>query len=44
MATYQLGNDIIGKIGLLGPTRMDYSNAIAILEALAQSLKQKDDS
>ena len=43
MATYQLGNDIIGKIGLLGPTRMDYSNAIAILDALAQSLKQKDD-
>lgn len=42
VATYKMGDDTIGKIGLLGPTRMDYSNAVAILETLVQSLKQKD--
>lgn len=38
VATYKLKGDTIGKIGLLGPTRMDYSNAVALLDVLAENL------
>lgn len=41
IATYKLKGDTIGKIGLLGPTRMAYSSAVALLDVLAQDLTQR---
>jgi heat-inducible transcriptional repressor len=39
-ATYQRGSVPVGSIGMLGPTRMVYENAIAIVEAAANYLSQ----
>lgn len=37
-ATYQLGDRAIGKIGVLGPTRMEYSNVVSKVKIVAQIL------
>lgn len=37
-ATYQRGSVSVGSVGMLGPTRMVYENAIAIVEAAANYL------
>jgi heat-inducible transcriptional repressor len=37
-ATYRLNGKIIGKIGVIGPTRMDYSRITAVLEYLTNIL------
>lgn len=37
-ATYQRGSIPVGSVGMLGPTRMVYENAIAIVEATANYL------
>ncbi|HEY9639924.1 MAG TPA: heat-inducible transcriptional repressor HrcA [Coleofasciculaceae cyanobacterium] len=37
-ATYQRGNVPVGSVGMLGPTRMMYENAIALVEAAADYL------
>jgi heat-inducible transcriptional repressor len=37
-ATYKLEGRILGTIGLLGPTRMQYSQAMSILEFLTETL------
>ena len=37
-ATYKLGKKTIGSIGVLGPTRMDYSKVITIVEHITQEL------
>lgn len=37
-ATYSLGEKTIGSIGVLGPTRMDYSKVITIVEHITQEL------
>lgn len=37
-ATYQRGNIPVGSVGMLGPTRMVYENAIALVEATADYL------
>jgi heat-inducible transcriptional repressor len=37
-ATYQRGSVPVGSVGMLGPTRMVYENAIAIVEAAANYL------
>jgi heat-inducible transcriptional repressor len=39
--TYQRGNLPIGSVGILGPTRMDYENAIALIEATADYLSDR---
>ncbi len=39
MTTYRLGNDIIGTIGLLGPTRMNYSKAVSVVRQVARRLE-----
>jgi heat-inducible transcriptional repressor len=36
--TYQRGNTPVGSVGVLGPTRMVYENAIALVEATADYL------
>ena len=37
-ATYKLDGKVLGTIGVLGPTRMQYSHAVAIVEFLTQTL------
>ncbi|MEG6614845.1 heat-inducible transcriptional repressor HrcA [Peptococcaceae bacterium 1198_IL3148] len=37
-ATYKIGNHMQGTIGVLGPTRMEYSKAITIVEHLSKIL------
>jgi heat-inducible transcriptional repressor len=39
-ATYQRGTVPIGSVGMLGPTRMVYENAIAMVEAAANYLSE----
>lgn len=39
-ATYQRGSTPVGSVGMLGPTRMVYENAIAIVEATANYLSE----
>lgn len=40
-ATYKLNGKIIGTIGVLGPTRMNYSKVISVLDFLTKSLSNK---
>lgn len=37
-ATYKLGDKTIGKIGIIGPTRMDYSRVFSIMNYVSQRL------
>lgn len=39
-ATYKLGNMIIGKIGVIGPTRMDYLTVIRSLKLFSANLSE----
>jgi heat-inducible transcriptional repressor len=39
-ATYQRGTTPVGSVGMLGPTRMVYENAIALVEATADYLSE----
>ncbi len=38
--TYELEGETIGTIGILGPTRMEYSKAISIMEFLTKALTE----
>lgn len=38
--TYEINGEVIGNVGVLGPTRMDYSRTISILEYVAQNLSR----
>ncbi len=40
MATYCLGKEVVGTIGVLGPTRMEYSRTIAVLEQIVNHLQK----
>lgn len=37
-ATYQVNGKVVGTVGVLGPTRMDYENAVSIVEFMTQHL------
>lgn len=39
-ATYHINGKLIGSLGLLGPTRMEYSKAVGIIEYLSEALKE----
>ncbi len=39
-ATYQLGDGMYGRIGVVGPKRMDYDNVVNILKTLTAQLDQ----
>ncbi|SKC79694.1 heat-inducible transcriptional repressor HrcA [Maledivibacter halophilus] len=43
-ATYRLNGKIIGKVGVIGPTRMDYSKIIAVLNYLTNTLSNNIDN
>lgn len=38
-ATYDLGNNNKGRIGILGPTRMDYSQVVSILNSMVHNIE-----
>jgi heat-inducible transcriptional repressor len=37
-ATYEVNGKVVGSIGVVGPTRMDYDKVVAIVEGIAHSL------
>lgn len=39
-ATYVVDGELMGHIGILGPTRMDYAKTVTLVEAVAQHLRQ----
>lgn len=39
-ATYKLNGKLIGKIGVIGPTRMDYSNVISTVKSISQAMNE----
>ena len=39
-ATYRIGNDPIGSMGIIGPTRMNYSRVLAILRYMGNGLSE----
>lgn len=39
-ATYKLDDEVLGSIGVLGPTRMEYAKVIAIVDHMAKVLNQ----
>ncbi len=36
--TYYVGNDVVGTIGVIGPTRMDYARVVAAVNEVSNSL------
>ncbi len=40
VANYKVKGETVGKVGLIGPTRMDYATAVAMLNAMAQTLEE----
>ncbi|HLT57715.1 MAG TPA: heat-inducible transcriptional repressor HrcA [Limnochordales bacterium] len=43
-SAYRLGDEVIGVIGVLGPTRMDYSRAVGMVEYVADQLTEALDA
>ncbi len=39
-ATYQINGKVIGSVGVIGPTRMDYEKAVSIVEFMTRHLSQ----
>lgn len=39
-ATYKINGKTVGKIGVIGPTRMDYSKVIAIVKSMAHDMNE----
>lgn len=39
-ATYQMDGKVIGSVGIIGPTRMDYEKAISIVDFMTQNLSK----
>ena len=37
-ATYKVGDRVIGTMGIIGPTRMEYSRAISVMDYIGRSL------
>ena len=39
-STYSVGSKVMGAIGVIGPTRMEYANVYSVVELLANSLSE----
>lgn len=39
-ANYEIGGRVVGTIGVLGPTRMDYAHVVSVVDYIAQSLSE----
>ncbi|MFR6290332.1 MAG: hypothetical protein ACLUKQ_02655 [Peptococcaceae bacterium] len=40
VANYKVKGKTVGKVGLIGPTRMDYATAVSMLNTMAQTLEE----
>lgn len=40
MTTYSIGNKVLGTMGLIGPTRMEYSKAVSIIRYVGESVSK----
>lgn len=40
VANYKVKGETVGKVGLIGPTRMDYATAVAMLNTMAETLEE----
>ena len=40
VANYKVKGETVGKVGLIGPTRMDYATAVSMLNTMAQTLEE----
>lgn len=39
-ATYRLGNQVIGKLGVIGPKRMEYARVVGLMNSITQHLSE----
>ncbi|NLM05275.1 MAG: heat-inducible transcription repressor HrcA [Clostridiales bacterium] len=39
-ATYKIDDNIIGKLSVIGPTRMDYSNVVSVVKQVSQYINE----
>ncbi|HBT20318.1 MAG TPA: HrcA family transcriptional regulator [Peptococcaceae bacterium] len=39
-AAYHVGGEVVGTVSVLGPTRMDYSKAVAVVEFVTEALSE----
>lgn len=39
-ATYRIGDKVLGSIGIIGPTRMEYSKTVSTMDFMAKALSQ----
>ncbi|HWI65045.1 MAG TPA: heat-inducible transcriptional repressor HrcA [Symbiobacteriaceae bacterium] len=39
-ATYRLGDEVIGKVGVIGPKRMEYARVVSIINAVTRQLEE----
>ncbi|AEG59409.1 heat-inducible transcriptional repressor HrcA [Desulforamulus ruminis] len=39
-ATYKVGNQVLGTVGVLGPTRMDYAKVITVVDYMTKNLSR----
>jgi heat-inducible transcriptional repressor len=40
MTTYSIGDKVLGTMGLIGPTRMEYSKAVSIIRYVGESVSK----
>jgi heat-inducible transcriptional repressor len=38
--TYRLGDQVVGEIGILGPTRMEYATAVRTVSVMTERLSR----
>jgi heat-inducible transcriptional repressor len=39
-ATYRLSGEVIGRVGVIGPKRMEYARVVAMVNAITQQLEE----
>jgi heat-inducible transcriptional repressor len=39
-ATYRINGKTVGSVGIIGPTRMEYSRAISVVECMTNNLSE----
>ncbi|SET41769.1 heat-inducible transcription repressor HrcA [Natronincola peptidivorans] len=39
-ATYKINDNVIGKLSVIGPTRMDYSNVVGVMNQISQYINE----
>lgn len=39
-ATYRLGDDVVGRVGVIGPRRMEYARVVGVVNAITRQLEE----